>query len=158
VFHLDASLLFNSWSIGLATCAWIVFTRRRSWLPLLAGCAVVAALVVGYPYPFRGEVLGRAYAVIHGAALVATAAAVFAWARRRAFPRPEHAAVLLVALLDVAYFGGPYALPDPWATWVEADKVFLAIWGGLLAMHAWSVFDDFLMLPEQAPPPRADLH
>jgi drug/metabolite transporter (DMT)-like permease len=155
VFHVDATLLLNAWPIGLATLAWVVFLRRRPWPPLLVGAIVLISLVLGYPWPFRGEALARSQAAIEGAALAATAVAVISWTRRRAAPRPEHAATLLVALLDLAYFSGPLVLPAPWVEWAKGDTIALTLWSVLLAMHAWSLLDDFLMLPE--PPRRVDL-
>jgi hypothetical protein len=147
IFHVD-SALFNAWPVGVAMMAWAIFLRRRPWPPLLVGTLVVAALVLGYPSTFRGALLGRAYAGIHGAALASTAVAVLAWSRRQALPRPEHAAALFVGFLDLAYFAGPYAAPDPWEQWSAAERLPVMIWGGLLLIHAGALWADFLMSPE----------
>jgi hypothetical protein len=149
--HLDQAIFLGAWPIGFAALAWTVFLRRRPWGVALAGAAVEAGLVVGYPWPFRGEVLGRAYAVIQGAALVAAAAVVVMWVRQKAPPRPEHAAVIAVGLLDVAYFAGPYAVGAPWAAWASADTTALMTWGGLLALH-WLVLRHVVLAV------RTDLH
>jgi hypothetical protein len=147
LFHVDQAL-FNAWPVGVAILSWVVYLGRRPWAPLLAGVLIEGALTLGYPYPFRGATLGRAYALTHGAALVASIFAVLGWARHRAPLRPERGAALLVILLDLAYFAGPYALPEPWTAWADGETVALVMWGGLLALHAGALWDDFLMLPE----------
>lgn len=144
LFHFDQAL-FISWPVAVASMAWAIFLRRKPWPPLLAGALVEVALVLGYPSTFRGAVLGRAYAVIHGAALVASIAAVVAWVRRRPQLRLEAGATLFVVLIDLAYFAGPYALPDPWVEWASADMIGFFMWGGLLLIHAGALWDGFLM-------------
>jgi hypothetical protein len=144
IFHFDQGL-FTSWPVAVAWMSWTVFLRRRPWPPLLAGALLDAALVLGYPDTFRSAVLGRAYAGIHGAMLFASLVAVVAWVRHRPPMRLEAGAALFILLIDLAYFAGPYALPDPWVEWAAADVISFFMWGGLLLIHAGALWDDFLM-------------
>jgi hypothetical protein len=121
---------------------------------------VVAVLAVGYPAPFRGAVLGQAYAAIDAPAILVTAAAFVRWDRLRMAPRPEHACALLIALLEIALFGGPYSpkLPDPFSSWYAAQLVYLVTWGVLLAVHAGARWSGFLMLYPSSPARRGEPH
>lgn len=149
IFHLDQALFLVE-PVGLAALSWVTLLRRRPWAPLAAGSVVLAALVLGYPAPFRGAALGTAYAVVHAAACVATVASFAAWTRRRAHVRPWHAATLFAGALEAVLLAGPYAPPAlaPWADWSES--VILALWGGLFALHVASLWAGLWLEP--APP------
>lgn len=137
LFHLDQALYLIE-PVGLAMVGWRVFGLRRLWIPLVAGAVVLACLVLGYPAPFRGATLGRAYAFVHAASCAAVVLGFVAWSRRRLPMRPEIAATLFAGAISVVLFQGPYswALPAPWDDWSMADAIYLMLWGGLAAIHA----------------------
>lgn len=156
LFHLEQLGLLAD-PVGLVVLAWTALLYRRPWVPLGVGLVVFAALVIGYPVPFRGTVLGQAYAFIQGAAIVAVVGCFAAWFRRRAHPRPEHAAVLFVAAINACMFlDGPFGswLPEPWAHWHVAQYLGLLMWAGLAAMQIASLTTGLWL---NAAPPRGGL-
>jgi hypothetical protein len=150
VFHLDQALFVFSWDVALVACCWAIFLRRRPAVPFVAGAAATAALIVGYPEPLRGAVLGRFYAGLHLAALLACGGVVAWWTTRRAPLKPEHAFAVLVVLLDSAYFAGPYMLPEPWLEWMTADLIAVSEWCALILLHAAALWGGFLMPSDRA--------
>jgi hypothetical protein len=98
-------------AVGLAMICWAVFLRRLPWAPLAAGTVALAVLALGYPE--RSAVLLWGRLTRHALALPVSAVAVIAWVRRRVQPRSEHGAALLIGLLDLALFAGPYSPPLP---------------------------------------------
>jgi hypothetical protein len=147
VAHLDQALWLTE-PVGLAAVCWIVFLARRPTAPLLAGVALWCALAIGYPWPFRGAVLGYAYAAIQALSILACFATMAVWTRRRAeAPRPEHACASLATLLTCALFAGPYAppLPAPFADWSGAELIYLCIWAALAVVHAAALWGGFGM-------------
>jgi hypothetical protein len=147
-FHLDQAL-FVLEPIGLIVASWAVFLRRRSWIPAVAGLAVLGALCVGYPWPLRGDALAWTYAAIQTAAVIVPIVAIGIWTRRRAHPRPEHAAVSLAVLIEVALLAGPYSppCPAPFENWQSADLVFLTLWIAAALLHVMTLWRGGFGLP-----------
>src|SRR5262245_54526444 len=52
LFHVDEFLVLAD-PVGLAMLGWVSLLYKRPWVPLAAGLATWAALIVGYPRPFR---------------------------------------------------------------------------------------------------------
>lgn len=146
LFHLDQALWLTE-PVGLAAVCWSAFLLSRPWMPLLAGVAAWTALAIGYPWPFRGALLGTAYALIQALAVLASGIAMAVWTRRKAHPRPEHACALFAAGLTCALFSGPYApnAPEPFGDWTYAELVYLSIWAALALIQAFSIWLGFGM-------------
>jgi hypothetical protein len=139
-----------AWPAALAACCWAIFLGRRPYAPLLAGAGAVALMIIGYPTPLRGALLGRFYAALHAASLLASGGAVVSWMRGRTAPRAEHACALLYVLLDAAYFAGPYLLPEPWIAWATADLIAVSEWCALVLLHVAALWGGFLTPSDRA--------
>jgi hypothetical protein len=144
LFHVDQALFLLE-PFGLAAVCWIVFLSRRARAPLLAGVAAWAALALGYPWPFRGVVLGYIYAGIQALSILASGASMVIWTRRKAHPRPEHTCGLLATLLTCALFSGPYAprAPAPFDDWSFAELVYLSLWSALAVVQAFAIWGGY---------------
>lgn len=140
-FHCDQAL-FLSWPIGLSALSVVVFLRRRSWPALAVGALFWLALVIGYPVPFRQAPLGYAYGAAWGASALTSLACAASWTRRRAHPRSEHASTLLIILLDLSLFAGPYfpTAPHPFDSWDLAQVTYAMLWCALVALHVGALW------------------
>jgi hypothetical protein len=147
IFHIDQAL-FLSWPLGIMATAWVVFLRGGPWVPLAAGAVAWAALAAGYP-TVRGDVLAGAYTAIWAVCALTSLAGAGVWTRRNAHPRPEHVSTLLIALLELSLVTEPClpTAPRPFDSWHLAQFTYLALWAGLLLVHAGAIWRGFLMLP-----------
>ncbi|WP_438017873.1 hypothetical protein WMF18_01735 [Sorangium sp. So ce315] len=152
IFHVDQALFFTD-SAGLAAIALVVFTGRRPWVPLAVGGVTWAALTIGYPWPFRGQLLGSVYALAYAAAVVTSIVAMVVWTRRRERPRIEHAAVSLSTLIVLTLFAGPFAppCPAPFETWSVAELTFAMLWAAMALLHAAALWGGFGFEPAGRP-------
>jgi hypothetical protein len=144
LFHVDQALFLLE-PFGLAAVCWSIFLRRRPWVPALAGVATWTALTIGYPWPFRGAVLGYVYAGVQALSILASIATMIAWTRRRAYQGSEHTCALFATLLMCALFSGPYAppAPAPFDNWSFAELVYLSLWAAIAVVQAFALWGGF---------------
>lgn len=149
LFHVTEAL-FISWSFGSLAVAWLVFLRRRPVVPVIAYVLALAVLTIGYPWPFRQQVLGVAQAVIHAVTVLASLACAAVWVRRGpARPYIEHASVLLIAVVGLGIFWGPY-FPrsfEPFDAWPLAQLTDITLYIFLVAVHGAALWRG-LLLPQ----------
>lgn len=150
--HLDQALLLT-WPAGLAALAVVVFLpqlRRRALGALALGYAAAVALLVT-TYPDNRPLLARLYALAFLAGVVGVIVAAVAWTRRRMQPRPEHATTLILGLLDLALFAGPFAppAPQPFARWNLAQLVYVMTWSALALLHGGFLWGGLLRSPPE---------
>jgi hypothetical protein len=90
-------------------------------------------------------VLGYAYAGVYAASVVACISAMGIWTRRKAHPRPEHAAGLLSTLMLLVLFAGPFAppAPAPFESWTSAEFIYVCLWAALAVIHAAALWWGF---------------
>lgn len=148
VFHVDQALFFTD-SAGLAALALLVFAGRRPWAPLAVAGATWVALTVGYPWPFRGALLGTVYAGAYAAAVATSLLSMGVWTRSRERPRIEHAAVSLATLIVATLFWGPFAppCPAPFESWSSAELTFALLWSAMALLHAAALWGGFGLEP-----------
>ncbi len=147
-FHVGEAI-FISWPVGTAAVAWRVFLGRRLAAPLLAGVAATIALVVGYPWPFRGHPLAYFYAATQAASVIAGIACAAIWTSRREHPRPEHAVSTLLTILSAALFVGPFKPvdPHPFDSWSVAQIVHSMLWAAILLVQLGALKWNFMLSP-----------
>lgn len=102
-FHVD-ELGFLAWPAGLVALALALFAGvRRPWHPAAVWGVVVGALVALYPSELvRANGLQHVYLAAHLCALAVVVVTFARWAPRRPMPGSEHAAMLIICILDVA--------------------------------------------------------
>jgi hypothetical protein len=144
-FHVGEAI-FTLWPVGIACLCTVVFLRRRPWWPMAVGALALATLVAGYPHPFRGDTLGKAYAVIDACAVAWSLTGVAIWTLQRRRPRPEHACASLLALIDISLFAGPFMppAPHPFDSWVTAQAIYAMVWAMLALVHVGAIWFNFL--------------
>lgn len=144
--HLDQAL-FIAWPVGIAAVCWHVYLRRVPRPHALAYVVVLAMLVIGYPWPLRGDVMRWVYAAIHATAFIASLACAVAWAAQIARMRPgregtkppevdhqtvevEHKSALLIVAAEAALFAGPLfpVSPDPFRRWQLAQGSYALLY------------------------------
>jgi len=144
LFHADQAA-FLSWPIGIAAVSTRVFMGRHARGTLAVGALAWLGLVLGYPVPFRGEMLARAYAIIAAASIAWVLVGAIVWTPRREHPRPWHACVTLLGALNIPlYFDTWFA---PFERWGGAQVVFAVLWVALLAVHGGAIWASFMLAP-----------
>jgi hypothetical protein len=134
-FHIDQAC-FMAPPFGLAALAWYVYLRKPPNVPAFAYPATAAIVAVSYP-ELRQTKLGWVYAGVHAAATLTAIICAAIWtvrrgtsANQRSMPSLAHIATLLLTLLSLTAFVGPY-IPTrltPFADWPLGQVVNLLIW------------------------------
>ena len=157
VFHMGQAIFF-AWPAGVAVLGWKVFLNRRPWPPLAAYAMVLAVVVIGYP-AVRETRLAYVHTITCLASIIAVLCCAAIWMRRKTPPRPEHAATLLLPLLELSLLAGPYypALPDPFKNWSIAQVTYAVLWSVLALVHIGVLWRGFL-LPSPARSSSSELH
>jgi hypothetical protein len=147
-FHVG-EVIFIGWPVGIAAVALRVFLARRPVAPLLAGAAASVALVVGYPWPFRGDGLAYFYTAAQVAAVLTGIACAAVWTKRGDHLRPEHATSTLLTLLSAALFAGPLKPvdPHPFEMWSAAQIVYSMLWTAILLVQMGAIWWKFMLPP-----------
>jgi hypothetical protein len=151
--HLDQVLLLT-WPAGLAALGVVVFLphARRGALRGVALAYVAAVVLLAVTYPANRPVLARSYTVSYLAGIVGVVVGAVSWTRRRMRPRPEHASTLILGLLDVALFAGPFAppAPQPFERWNLAQFIYLMTWSALALLHGGFIWGGLLQSPSES--------
>jgi hypothetical protein len=156
-FHIGQAISF-AWPAGVAMLGWRVFLSRRPWPPVVAYAMVLAFVVIGYP-AIRRTPLAYVHTIAYLASILAVLGCAAIWMRRKAPPRPEHAATLLLPLLELSLLAGPYypVLPDPFKSWSIAQVTYAVLWSVLALLHIGVLWRGFL-LPSPAQSTSSELH
>ena len=72
-FHVGEACVVT-WPVGLAAASLVIFFKLSVRPVLIPARMLLWALVIGYPFPFRGHALGLVYAGVSGCAFVVGAA------------------------------------------------------------------------------------
>lgn len=150
VFHLDEALYL----VGPGALAWMavqLFRGTGGAHVVGAGLALFVLLVLGYPVPLRGDVLGQAYLGTHIAAAVVTIAAVVGWYRKvpGRWMTASGTVLLLYVVADAVLVIGPFG-GNPFEDWSES-------WLALFALHLSAVLVQVAMLIARRPGVRVTL-
>jgi len=131
--HVHAAL-FIAWPAALAGAALRIFTARPAWPAACAWGVVSTALAAAYPIT-RGAVLARVFLAAELSALLVAIGAIAAWMPRRRAPAPEHVALALVLVAEVAAIVvGPWKL-NVFGTWPLAQVAYATIFGVLVVLQ-----------------------
>jgi hypothetical protein len=134
--HVDQAL-YIAWPIGIAAACWRVYVGKTPYAHALAYVLVLAGLVVGYPWPLRGDVMRWGYTGIHAVALIASLVALIVWVKMRAAVQIEHRSALLILAAETALFTGPLfpISPDPFRRWALAQWSYAFLYLILTLVH-----------------------
>lgn len=130
--------LWLTWATGLSALSIAVFQKRRPWIVAVLYVVVVAALAAQYP-AVRAESLRKVYLATELAALAVSIGSIVPWAvRRTELPHVEHAAMLLMVLIDLATLLGPY-YGGFYTNWLTAQIAYLILYGLLILIEGFAL-------------------
>ena len=133
-FHLEEAL-FLVWPAGVAMVAIATFWNpRRAWIVGAAWGALVAVLVLGYPW-LRQDRLALAY-TIATVVLAAVSIVVFLrWQRTRVPMGPPETVAMLFIVFLVGTIFGPYAIGRVDEGWELGPSLFTGLYIAILVLE-----------------------
>jgi hypothetical protein len=136
LFHLDEGL-FLLWPMALAYFLYDILGKQEDALRKTAYAWIIfcVALVVGYPEPFRGDLLvNTLYPSIHVLAVVSTVPTIAYWTLYQRTKKSVDYAVLWLWVGAVADLAGTYWLRDTLRFWSAGQWVSVATYSALAVM------------------------
>lgn len=119
LFHVSQACVIV-WPVGLCAASAVVFFRVSATPVLIPARLLLWALVIGYPFPFRGHALGLVYAGVSGCAFVVGAAGAVVSLRGKGRPTVTESVLVGAVCAEGLTLAGPH-LGDVFRDWQLAQ-------------------------------------
>lgn len=118
-FHVGEACVVT-WPVGLAAASLVIFCKLSVRPVLIPARLLLWALVLGYPFPFRGHALGLVYAGVSGCAFVVGAAGAVVSLLGKGRPTVTESVLVGAVCAEGLTLAGPH-LGDVFRDWQLAQ-------------------------------------
>lgn len=118
-FHVGEACVVT-WPVGLAAASLVIFCKLSVRPVLIPARLLLWALILGYPFPFRGHALGLVYAVVSGCAFVVGAAGAVVSLLGKGRPTVTESVLVGAVCAEGLTLAGPH-LGDVFRDWQLAQ-------------------------------------
>lgn len=119
LFHVSQGCVIT-WPIGLCAVAVLVFFRRSAQPVFVVARLLLWALVLGYPFPFRGHALGLVYAGVSACAFLVGGVGAVVSLRGKGRPTVTESVLVGAVCAEGLTLAGPH-LGDVFRDWQLAQ-------------------------------------